>query len=150
MTCTRPDVAYALGVASRYQRNLGEGHWKVVKTILKYLRRTKDQFLIFGDCELKVFGYTDANYASDKDDSKSTSGYVFTLNGGAVSWRSSKQGTVDDSVTEAEYIAACDAAKEAVWIRMFLTELGVVPSVEEGVPLMCDNTGAIAQAKESR
>ena len=97
MTCTHPDVAYALGVTSRYQANPGEEHWKVVKTILKYLRRTKDQFLIYGDSELKLKGYTNASFASDKDDSKSISGYVFTLNGGAVSWKSSKQAMVADS-----------------------------------------------------
>ena len=150
MTCTRPDVAFALGLTSRYQSNPGEEHWKVVKTILKYLRRTKDQFLIYGDSELKLKGYTDASFASDKDDSKSISGYVFTLNGGAVSWKSSKQPTVADSTTEAEYIAASEAAKEAVWLRKFIHELGVVPSIEESVPLLCDNNGAIAQAKEPR
>ncbi|XP_070018155.1 secreted RxLR effector protein 161-like [Nicotiana sylvestris] len=114
MTCTHPDVAYALGVTSRYQVNPGEEHWKVVKTILKYLRRTKDQFLIYGDSELKLEGYTDASFSSDRDDSQSISGYVFTLHGGALSWKSSKQVTVADSVTEAEYIAASEAAKEAV------------------------------------
>ncbi|KAK2972394.1 hypothetical protein RJ640_010831 [Escallonia rubra] len=150
MTCTRPDVAYALGVTSRYQADPGEEHWKVVKTILKYLRRTKDQFLIYGDSDLKIEGYTDASFASDKDDSKSISGYVFTLNGGAVSSKSSKQATVADSVTEAEYIAASEAAKEAVWMKKFISELSVVPSIEESVPLLCDNTGAIAQAKEAR
>ena len=150
MTCTRPDVAYALSVASRYQANPGEEHWKVVKTILKYLRRTKDQFLIYGESELKLKGYTDASFASDKDDSKSISGYVFTLNGGAVSWKSSKQATVADSTTEAEYIAASEAAKEAVWMKKFISELGVVPSIEEPIPLLCDNNGAIAQAKEPR
>ncbi|XP_070019551.1 uncharacterized protein [Nicotiana sylvestris] len=123
---------------------------KVVKTILKYLRRTKDQFLIYGDFELKHEGYTDASFSSDRDDRKSTSGYIFTLNGGAVSWKSSKQATVTDSVTEVEYIAASEAAKEAVWMKKFLTELGVVPSIEGAVPLLCDNTGAIAQVKEPR
>jgi len=150
MTCTRPDVAYALGVTSRYQANPGEEHWKVVKTILKYLRRTKDQFLIYGDSELKLKGFTDASFASDRDDSKSISGYVFTLNGGAVSWKSSKQATVADSTTEAEYIAASEAAKEAVWMKKFISELGVVPSIKDSVPLLCDNNGAIAQAKEPR
>ncbi|KAL1294051.1 hypothetical protein AAHE18_19G113100 [Arachis hypogaea] len=150
MTCTRPDVAYALGIASRYQANPGEEHWKVVKSILKYLRRTKDQFLIYGDSELILKGFTDASFASDKDDSKSTSGYVFTLNGGAVSWKSSKQATVADSTTEAEYIAASEAAKEAVWMKKFINELDVVPSIKEPLPLLCDNNGAIAQAKEPR
>ncbi|XP_070005759.1 secreted RxLR effector protein 161-like [Nicotiana sylvestris] len=131
MTCTRPDVAYALGVTSRYQANPGEEHWKVVNTIHKYLRRTKNQFLIYGDSELKLEGYTDASFSSDRYDNKSISGYVFTLYGGAVSWKSSKQATKADSVTEAEYIAASKAAKEAVWMKKFLTELGVVPSIED-------------------
>ncbi|XP_075110465.1 secreted RxLR effector protein 161-like [Nicotiana tabacum] len=114
MICTRLDVAYALGVTSRYQANPGEEHWKVVKTILKYLRRTKDQFLIYGDSELKLEGYTDASFSSNRDDSKSISAYVFTLNGGAVSWNSSKQATAADSVTEAEYVVASEASKEVV------------------------------------
>ncbi|XP_070049076.1 secreted RxLR effector protein 161-like [Nicotiana tomentosiformis] len=150
ITYTHPDMAYALGVTSQYQANPGEEHWKVVKTILKYLRRTKDQFLIYGDSELKLEGYTDASFSSDRDDSKSISGYVFTLNGGAVSWKSSKQATVVDSVTEVEYIAASEAAKEAIWMKTLLTELGMVPSIKGAVSLLCDNTGAIAQEKEPR
>ncbi|XP_070026657.1 secreted RxLR effector protein 161-like [Nicotiana sylvestris] len=150
MTCARPDVAYALIVTSRYQTNPGEEHWKAVKTILKYLRRTKDQFLIYGDYELKLEGYTDASFSSDRDDNNSISGYVFTLNCGAVSWKSSKQATVADSVTEAEFITASEYAKEAVYIKKFLTELGVVPSIEGAIQLLCDNTGDIAQAKEPK
>ena len=92
MLCTCPDVSYALSVTSRYQSNFGEAHWTVVKSILKYLRRTKDAFLVFGgEDELIVNGYTDASFQSDKDDSRSQLGFVFCLNGGAVSWKSSKQ-----------------------------------------------------------
>ena len=71
MLCTRPNVSYALNVTSRYQSDLGMGHWVVVKNILKYLRRTKDVFLIYGDRDLIVEGYSDASFQSDKDDSKS-------------------------------------------------------------------------------
>ncbi|KAL8128045.1 hypothetical protein AgCh_014838 [Apium graveolens] len=84
------------------------------------------------------------------DDSKSMSGYVFTLNGGAISWKSSKQSTTADSTAQAEYIAASEAAKEAVWMRKFVSELGVVPSIEEPIALYCDKNAAIAQAKEPR
>jgi hypothetical protein len=84
-------------------------------------------FLIFGgEDELIVKGYTDASFQTDKDDSASQSGFVFYLNGRVVSWKSSKQDTVADSTTEAEYIATSEAAKEAVWIRKFVSELGVV------------------------
>ncbi len=75
---------------------------------------------------------------------------MFTLNGGAIVWKSSKQDTIADSTTEAEYIAASEAAKEAVWIRKFITELGVVPSISNPIVLYCDNTGAIGQAHEPR
>ncbi len=88
MLCTRPDVSYALSMTSRYQVDPGECHWTTVKNILKYLRRTKDTFLIYGgEEELSVKGYTDASFQTDKDNSRSQSGFVFCLNGGAVSWR---------------------------------------------------------------
>ncbi|KAG8482959.1 hypothetical protein CXB51_022006 [Gossypium anomalum] len=151
MLCTRPDVSYALSMTSKYQVDPVKGHWTTVKNIHKYLRRTKDTFLIYGgEEELSVKGYTDASFQTDKDDSRSQSGFVFCLNGGAVSWKSSKQSTVANSTTEAEYIAASEAAKEAVWIKKFITELGVVPSISDAIELRCDNNGAIAQAKEPR
>ena len=86
----------------------------MVKAILKYLRNTKDQWLVYGESDLKLVGFTDSSFQSDHDDSRSVSGYIFTLNGGAICWKSSKQHTVADFVCEAEYIAASDAAKEAV------------------------------------
>ena len=122
MMCTRPDVSYALSVTSKFQANPSESHWKAVKNILKYLRRTKDLFFIYGGAELQVRGFTDANFQSDKDDCKSQSGYIFTLNGGAISWKSSKQVTTTDSTTEVEYIAASEAAEEVVWIKKVPTE----------------------------
>ena len=150
--CTRPDVSYALSITSRYQSDPGESHWTAVKNILKYLRRSKDMFLVYGGLEddLVVNGYTDASFQSDKDDFLSQSGYVFCLNGVAVSWKSSKQSIVADLTTEAEYIAASDAAKEAVWIKKFITNLEVVPSITNPVDIYCDNNGAIAQEKEPR
>ncbi|WJX96077.1 hypothetical protein P8452_77325 [Trifolium repens] len=151
MLCTRPDVSYALSATSRYQSDPGESHWIAVKNILKYLRRTKETFLVYGgEEELSVVGYTDASFQTDKDDFRSQSGFVFCLNGGTVSWKSSKQETVADSTTEAEYIAASSAAKEAVWIKKFISELEVVPSIVDPISLYCDNNGAIAQAKEPR
>ncbi|KAJ9566348.1 hypothetical protein OSB04_002314 [Centaurea solstitialis] len=152
MLCTRPDVAYSVSVTSRYQQNPGEPHWVAVKNILKYLRRTKDMFLVFrgSEDEIRVIGYSDASFQTDRDDFRSQSGYVFTLNGGAISWKSSKQDTIADSTTEAEYIAASDAAKEAVWLRNFLSDLRVISSVSRPIDIFCDNSGAVAQAKEPR
>ena len=151
MICTRPDVSYALSMTSRYQANPGEDHWTAVKNILKYLRRTKEMFLVFGGKdELIIKGYSDASFQSDRDDCSSQSGFVFTLNGGAVTWRSSKQSTIADSTTESEYIAVNEAAKEAMWIRKFIGDLGVVPSISDPVEIFCDNESAVVLAQEPR
>ena len=85
-----------------------------VKAILKYLRRTKDLILTNGEGDLQLTGFTDSDFQPDVDNRKSISGFVFTCNGGTVSWKSSKQSVTADSTTEAEYIAASDAAKEAI------------------------------------
>ena len=127
MICTRPDVAYALSMTSRYQSNPGESHWRSVKNILKYLKRTKDYFLVYGgEEELSVRGYTDASFQTDRDDFKSQSGYVFTLFGGAVSWKSFKQKTVADSTTEAEYLMLTK-----LWISIVTI---VEPSLKRSIP----------------
>ena len=121
-----------------------------MKNILEYLRRTRDIFLIFCGSDLKLESYTDSSFYSNPDDSKFISGYVFIMYGGVVSWKSFKQQTVADSVTEVEYITANEAAKEAVWMKKFITELGVVPKIENPVLLYYNNTGAVAQVKKSR
>ncbi|MCE8502524.1 DDE-type integrase/transposase/recombinase, partial [Latilactobacillus sakei] len=91
MICTRPDIAKAVSVVSRFQSNPGEEHWTAVKRIFKYLRRTKHYCLVYGGNNLDLIGYSDSDFQSDPDDSKSTTGYVFTLNSGAICWRSGKQ-----------------------------------------------------------
>nr|GEU76814.1 hypothetical protein [Tanacetum cinerariifolium] len=150
--CTRPNVAFAQNVTSRFQQNPGDLYWTTVKNILKYLRNTKDMFLVYrGDLkrELGVSCYTDAGYLTDVDDLKSQTGYVFVLNDGVVDWKSAKQSIFATSSAEAEYIVAFDASKEAVWVRKFIYGLGVVPTIEEPISMYCDNTGAIAIANES-
>ena len=126
-------------------------HWTTVKNILTYLKRTKDMFLVYGgDKELVVNGYVNASFDTDPDDSKSQTGYVFTLNGGAASWCSSKQSVVAGSTCEADYMAASEATHEAIWMKEFITDLGVIPNASGPITLFCDNTGAIALAKEPR
>jgi hypothetical protein len=151
MLCTHPDVSYAISAMSRCQSNYGEAYWTIVKNISKYLRRNKKVFLVFrGEEELVVLGYTDASFQTDVNNSKSQSGFVFYLNGGEVSWKSSKQDTVADSMMEVEYIATSEATEKVIWIRNFISELGVVPSASSPMDLCCDNSEAIVQAKESR
>nr|GFC80948.1 putative retrotransposon protein [Tanacetum cinerariifolium] len=132
------------------RKSHSEAHWTAAKNILKYLRRTKDMFMVYGgnsDAELQVKCYCNAGFETDIDDMKSQTGYIFTLNGGAVVWKSSKQSTTAQHAAEAEYIATAEAAKEAVWIRKFVDELGVVPSNNYPIEMNCDNTTAISMAK---
>nr|GEZ83796.1 hypothetical protein [Tanacetum cinerariifolium] len=110
--------------------NPGDIHWTTVKKILKYLRNTKDMFLVYGGDlkrELKVSCYTDAGYLTDAGDLKSQTGYVFVLNGGA----SAKQSIFATSSAETEYIAAFDASKEAVWVRKIISGLRAIAIANE-------------------
>ncbi|GKC86259.1 hypothetical protein Tco_1141976 [Tanacetum coccineum] len=149
--CTRPDVAFAQNITIRFQQNLGKPHWTAVKTILKYIRNIKDMFLVYGgnpEVELRVVCYCDAGFKTNRDDIKSQTGYVFILNGGAVDWKSSKQSTTTMSATEFEYIAASEAAMEAVWIRKFISGIGIVPTINEPIKMFCDNSAALLIANE--
>ncbi|GJY21418.1 hypothetical protein Tco_0393984 [Tanacetum coccineum] len=100
-------------------------------------------------CARRVSCYTNAGYLTDADDLKTQTGYVFVLNGGAIDWKSAKQSIFITSSVKAEYIAAYNASKEAVWVRKFISGLGVVPPLEEPINMYCDNTGAITIANES-
>ncbi|GJZ55653.1 retrotransposon protein, putative, ty1-copia subclass [Tanacetum coccineum] len=109
-------------------------------------------FIVYGGDikrELRVSCYTDAGYLTNADDLKSKTGYVFILNRGAIDWKSAKQSIFATLSAEAEYIAAYDASKEAVWGRKFIFGLGVVPIIEEPINKYCDNTRAITIANES-
>ncbi|GJR21741.1 hypothetical protein Tco_0970268 [Tanacetum coccineum] len=122
--CTRPDVAFA---------------------------NTKDMFLVYGgnpSTKFIVKCYCDAGFETDRDDTKSQTGYAFVLNGGAMDWKSSKQSTIAMSAIEFEYIAASEAAMEAVWIRKFISGLGIVPTINEPLNMYCDNSAAIHYANE--
>ena len=79
MLCTRPDICYAVGMVARYQSNPGQGHWTAVKHILKYLKRTRDYMLVYQSDSLVPLGYTDSDFQANRDERKSTSGYVFML-----------------------------------------------------------------------
>nr|GEY66371.1 retrotransposon protein, putative, Ty1-copia subclass [Tanacetum cinerariifolium] len=115
-------------LVSRYQQNPGKLYWVAVEHILKYLRNIRDMFLVYGekpDTKLDVTGLCDASWQCDKDDdTKSQTGYVFVVNGGAVDWKSKKQTTIAMHLAQAEYIADSETAMEAVWIRKFVGDLG--------------------------
>ena len=95
-------------------------------------------------------GFTDSSFQSDRNDGRSVSDYIFTLNGEAICWKSFKQHTVADSVCEAKYIVALDAMKKAVWLKKFIIELGVAPSIDGPILLYCVSTSSIVQTKEPK
>jgi hypothetical protein len=90
MCCTRPDIFFVVGMVSRYHSNYGEEHWQTVKHILKYLKEMRDYVLVYRVNDLIPVGYIDLDFQVDKDERKSISGYVFTLSGRAISWKSLK------------------------------------------------------------
>ncbi|KAA0065359.1 gag/pol protein [Cucumis melo var. makuwa] len=105
---------------------------------------------VYGSKDLILTGDTDSDFQTDKDARKSTSGSVFTLNAGAVVWRSIKESCIADSTMEAEYVAACEATKKAVWLKKFLTDLEVFPNMHLPITLYCDNSGAVVNSREPR
>ena len=120
MVCTRPDIAQAVGVLSRFMANPGRVHWDVVKRVFRYLRGTSNYFIYYhGNSSgvphlVCIHGFVDSNWAGDIDNRRSTSGYVFTMFGGAISWMSKRQPMVSLSTIEAECMATtCNTPKLA-------------------------------------
>ena len=147
MSCTRPDIAYSISKLSRFTSNPGADHWKAITRVLKYLRGTRDYGLSYGRYPAVLEGYTDANWISSKKALKSTSGYVFTLAGEAVSWKSSKQTVITHSTMEAEFVALDKCAQEAEYLRQFLEDIPRWPKPVTAIGLHCDSQSAIGRAQ---
>ena len=126
-------------------------HWRQAKRLLRYINHTKDLCLVYAmttSINPPLLAWSDADWGGDKDTRRSTSGYVFTLSGGAVSWQSKLQKSVAQSSTEAEYVALSLAAKEGIWIRRFLEETRIC-SIST-ITLQCDNKSAILMTKQHK
>jgi hypothetical protein len=147
MISSRPDIAYAMGAVSRYLDCPGKQHWHAVKRIMRYIKGTSNYCLQLGGThnEISILGYTDADYGGDTDTGKSTSGYVFKIGHGVISWMSKKQPTVACSTTEAEYIALWEGAKHTYWLRTLLMELGYLQT--KPTIINEDNQGCLTIAK---
>jgi hypothetical protein len=127
MVSTRPDIASAVGLLSRFLENPGRTHYEAAKRLLRYVSKTRNMGLMFySHGVIEVAGYCDSDWGGCPDTRRSTTGYVFKLGGAAITWNSKRQTTVALSSCEAEYVAAAQAAKEAIWIRSFLGELDVL------------------------
>jgi hypothetical protein len=149
--CTRPDLVFITGVLGSYQANPGIEHWKMVKKVLCYVQDTKDFMLTYRRSEsLEIKGYSDADYAGDKDDRKSITGYVFTLAGGAISWRSCKQTIVASSTMYAEFIACFEATNQVLWLKKCIPDLKVVDCIDKPLKMYSDNQPAIFYAHNNK
>ena len=143
---TRPDIAQAVGVVSKFCANPTQNHLTAAKRILRYLKATAYLGLSYKKCaDGNLIGYSDADWAGDIDDCHSTSGNVFSFACGAVSWLSKKQATVSLSTAEAEYVALSTATQEAIWLRRLLADVGEPP--EGPTEIYEDNQGAVSMAK---
>jgi transposase InsO family protein len=152
MTATRPDIAYTVSRLSKFTNNYGPSHWAAVKRLLRYMHGTSNYRITYGaatDRDPRLVGFCDADWGHNEG-RKSISGYVFLLAGAAVSWMAKAQPTVALSSVEAEYMAAAEAAKEALWWRAFLMELGR-DQLDLTTPTMinCDNQGSIVLTKNA-
>jgi hypothetical protein len=147
--CTRPDIAFVTGLLGRFQSNPGPEHWKLVKKVLRYLQGTKGLMLTYRKSDsLHIVGYSDSDYAGD--DRKSTSGYVFTLAGGAISWKSSKQTVTTSSTMYAEFVACYEATGQVNWLKKFVPGLKVVDDIYRPLKLYCDNYPAVQYAHNNK
>nr|XP_043615838.1 secreted RxLR effector protein 161-like [Erigeron canadensis] len=134
--CTRPDIAYIVGMLGRYLSNPGLAHWKAAKKVLRYLQGTKDYKLTYRRSDdLEVVGYSDSDFAKSKEDKKSTSGYIFMLAGGPISWRSHKQKLTATSTMMAEYIAVYNATCHGMLLRNLVSGLKIVNSISRPLKL---------------
>jgi hypothetical protein len=146
MTSTRPDLAAAVGIFSRFLSNPGKEHWEGLKRVLRYIKYTVDYRLTFVRKEKFLLkGYVDSDWAGCVDTSRSTTGFVFVLGGTAVSWSSKRQKCVTLSSCEAEYVAAGHATREAIWLADFLAELG--EDLPGAVQIHSDSQSAISLVK---
>ena len=145
---TRPDITYAVSVVSRFSSSPKQCHWSAVKTIFRYLKGTNNLGLLFTDNGSSCVGYSDADWAGDCSDRRSTSGYIFTMGAAAVSWKSKKQSSVALSTAEAEYMALASATQEAVWLNKLNSDLNNVSN--KSMTLYEDNQSTMCMAKNPK
>jgi hypothetical protein len=140
MIGTRPDICFAIGLLSRFTSNPKKAHWEALERVARYCLGTRDYGLKFdGNSRLGLQGFSDAEFAGDTVDRKSTSGFIVCYNGCAIMWKSKKQSSVALSSCESEYVGLANCARELIWLKNMATELGV----DTTVTLYGDNLNAL-------
>ena len=143
---SRPDITYAVGRLARYASDPRKNHWEAVKRVMRYLKGTVDQAIVYGrDAGRDMKAWCDSDWGGEETEKRSTSGYVFAWNGGPVSWSSVLQRVSAFSAAEAEYMALAEALKECLWLRPFLASLG--QAMKEPTLVQVDNKAAICLSR---
>ena len=143
--CTRPDIAYVVGLLCKFTSRPGKEHWNAIERVMRYLKKTITLGLHYQRHPAVLEGYSDADWNTLSDDCKATSGYIFNIAGGAVSWKSKKQTILAQSTMESEMIALAAASEEASWLRCLLAEIPLWEKPLPAVLIRCDSTAAIAK-----
>ncbi|GJU82324.1 hypothetical protein Tco_1284689 [Tanacetum coccineum] len=146
MTCIRPDIAFSVGKLSRYTSNPGTQHWQSIQRVLKYLKKTMDYRLTYTGYPSVLEDYTDASSISNTEDNLSTSGWVFLLGGGAISWASKKQTCITGSTMESKFVALAAAGKEVEWLKNLLLEIPLWSKPIAPISIRYDSAATLAKA----
>ncbi|GKA51708.1 hypothetical protein Tco_0744904 [Tanacetum coccineum] len=131
---------------SRYTSNPGTQHWQAIQMVLKYLKKTIDYRLTYTGYPSVLEGYTDASWISNTKDNSSTSGWVFLLGGGAISWDSKKQTCITGSTMESEFVALATAGKETKWLRNLILEIPLWSKPIAPISIRCDSVATLVKA----
>ncbi|PHT97140.1 hypothetical protein BC332_33933 [Capsicum chinense] len=146
INCIRPDIACAISKLSRYTSNPSKTHWMAIKRVLGYLKYTQNYALHYNKYPAVLEGYSDTNWITGSNEVKSISGYEFTIGGGAVSWKSSKQTCIARSLMESEFIALDKSIEEVEWLQNFLEDIPYWPKPVAPICIHCDRQTTIGRA----
>ncbi|XP_071687399.1 secreted RxLR effector protein 161-like [Rutidosis leptorrhynchoides] len=146
MTCTRLDIANAVGKLSRFTSNPGSHHWQAMNRVFKYLKRTKDFGITYTGFPSILEGYSDASWITNMEDHSLTTGWIFLLGGGAISWASKKQTCITNSIMESEFVALVAAGNEAEWLRNLVNEIPLWTKPIPPIGMHCDSASKVAKA----
>ena len=149
-SATRPDISFAVSKLSRFMSNPGIDYWHALERVMRYLVGTKSYGIHYSGHPAVLEGYSDSNWISNADELYATSGYVFTLGGGAISWRSCKQTILTRSTIEAELTDLDTATVEAEWLRELLMDLLVVEKPVPAILMNCDNQTVIVKVNSTK
>ena len=146
MYCTRPDISFSIGKLSRFTSNPSVDHWKAIDRVVGYLRKTISLRLFYSEFLVVLEGYSDASWITSVSDNKSTSGWIFTLGRGVISWASKKQTCISHSTMESEFIALAVVGKEAKWLRNMLLDIELWPQPIPAILVYCNSEATLGRA----